>query len=327
MLNLYFNLNFVLGEFYPMKFVFFVIAAVVAIFVGVVVLRFNETPPAPPPVVQSEPSRDVAINTVDVLVAKVDVPVGTVIDSTMVDTQPWPQHLVLDNFISASPASAGAEVGSYGAVLGKVSRSSIQAREPFVKSKLADPNDPGFISAGLPSGMRAITIPVDSISGVAGYVFPGDHVDILFSHPSKASVNPLNDGFSVSEVVAANVRVLAVGVRQLPPSPGENEKVQNSSQPVGVSDSVTIEISDGLVQHIRLAEKNGSLSLALRSIKDDNSTSPLPTTLGDISRVSDGAALIVVRGPGKGSGSDGKITSSDGLAVNLDVVGRVPRRN
>jgi pilus assembly protein CpaB len=293
-----------------MRFVFFLVAAVVAIVVGVVVLRFNETPPPPPAVVQSEPPKDVGIKTVDVLVAKVDVPVGTVIDSTMVDTQPWPEHLVLDSFISV-PADGGAGAG----VLGKVARSSIQAREPFIRSKLADPNDPGFISASLPSGMRAITLPVDAISGVAGYVFPGDHVDVLFSHSASIGEQSGSGRASVSEVVAANVRVLAVGGREssTPSSDGSGPASSGSA-----ASSVTLEVSDENVQRIRLAEKNGNLSLSLRSIRDDNSSSPSPTTLVDITKVGGGAGLIVVRGPGS---SGGKITSSEGLSSESDSGG------
>jgi len=296
-----------------MRFVFFLVAAVVAIVVGVVVLRFNEAPPPPPVVIQSEPPKDVGIKTVDVLVAKVDIPVGTVIDSTMVDTQPWPEHLVLDSFISV-PVGGGASGGG-SVVLGKVARSAIQAREPFIRSKLADPNDPGFISASLPSGMRAITLPIDAISGVAGYVFPGDHVDVLFSHGASINEQSGSGKASVSEVVAANVRVLAVGGREssVPSSDGSKPASSNSS-----ANNVTIEVSDENVQRIRLAEKNGNLSLSLRSIRDDNSSSPSPTTLVDITKVGGGAGLIVVRGPGS---NGGKITSSEGLSSESDSSG------
>ena len=286
-----------------MRFVFFVVAAVVAIVVGVVVLRLNETPPPPPPVVQSEPVQEVGIKTVDVLVAKVDVPVGTVIDSTMVDTQPWPQHLVLDSFISSSATDGSG--GNLNSVVGRVARSQIQAREPFLKSKLADPNDPGFLSANLPAGMRAITIAIDSISGIAGYVFPGDKVDILFAHPSAGASQSSGGKISVAEVVASNVRVLAVGGREVLAADGKQAAAPASAN------NVTIEVSDEIAQHIRLAEKNGNLSLSLRSIKDDKASSPSPTTMSDISKVGGGAALIVVRGPG--NNASGKITSSEGL--------------
>lgn len=290
-----------------MRFVFFIVAAVVAIVVGVVVLRFNEPPAPAPQIVQAQAVKEVNIKTVDVLVAKADIPVGTVVDNSMVDTQPWPENLVLSNFVSASEE---------GGVVGKVVRAPIQAREPFIRSKLANPNDPGFLSAGLPAGMRAVTVAIDSISGVAGYVFPGDRVDVMFTHASFTDKQASKGQLSVAEVIAPNVRVLAVGEREIvsaaPPSGGEGGRPPaNPQQPPSASKNVTLEVSDALAQHIRLAEKNGSLSLSLRSIRDDNAASPSPTTIGDLSRVAGGAGLLIVRGP---RGANGKITADDGLS-------------
>lgn len=282
-----------------MRFVFFIVAAVVVIVAGVVVLRLNQTPPEPPPVAQAEAPKEVNIETVDVLVARSDIQVGAVVDNSMVDVQPWPKHLVLNGFITNAPESGG--------VVGKIVRSPIQAREPFIKTKLANPNDPGFLAAGLPAGMRAITISIDSITGVGGYVFPGDHVDVLFTHNLAGGDKGQSSGkASVSEVVAPNVRVISVGERAVvdPNSGGAKDAAS--------AKSVTVEVSEEFVQRIRLAEKNGFLSLVLRSIKDDNSNVPSPSTLSELSKVSGGAGMLIVRGPG-GNGN-GKITATEGLS-------------
>jgi pilus assembly protein CpaB len=285
-----------------MKFIFYSIIAVLAIVAGVVAFRLADQGTPAPAVTQSANVQEVSIKTADVLVARVNIPLGTIIDSSMVDRQPWPENLVLDSFVLGD--NAGQEV------IGKIARSAIQAHEPFMKGKLANPNDPGFLAAGLPVGMRAITIATDVVSGIAGFVFPGDRVDILFTHnvPGIAK-SEIGSKPSNAEVLGANVRVLAVNIREGDPS-----------KPAAVTpSSVTVEVSDELAQRVRLAEKNGTLSLALRSIHDDNQNYPNPTGLKDLSHVSveEPPSLMVVRGPG---GVGGKITSSN-------VIGDVSKDN
>lgn len=283
-----------------MKFIFYSIIAVLAIVAGVVAFRLSDQGTPAPTVVQGANVQEVSIKTSDVLVARVNIPLGTIIDNSMIDKQPWPENLVLNSFILGD--NAGQEV------IGKIARSAIQAHEPFMKSKLANPNDPGFLAAGLPVGMRAITIATDAVSGIAGFVFPGDRVDILFTHNvSGASKGEIGGRPANAEVLGANVRVLAVNIREGDPS-----------KPSAITpSSVTVEVSDELAQRVRLAEKNGTLSLALRSIHDDNQNYPNPTGLKDLSHVSveEAPSLMVVRGPG---GVGGKITSSN-------IIGDIPK--
>lgn len=280
-----------------MKFVFYSVIAVLAIVAGVVAFRFSDqaitSSVAPVTVVE-----EVAIKTVDVLVARVNIPVGSIIDSSMIDRQPWPENLVVEGFVLGDNKS-----GQDQNIVGKVARSAISAHEPFMKSKLANPNDPGFLAAALPVGMRAVTIATDVVAGVAGFLFPGDRVDILFTHEATPNTAPAGEEQVVTgrpaltEVLGSNIRVLAINVRSA-----------NPSEPVAVSpSSVTLEVTDDLAQQIRLAEKNGTLSFSLRSIHDDNPTFPNPTGLVDLSRApKQPPAMSIVRGPG---GSGGKITS------------------
>ncbi len=296
-----------------MRFIFFIVVAVVAVLAGVVALQMSggeqTTPQA---VVQPQSAGEVSIKTADVLVAKADLPVGTIIDQSMVDIQPWPEHLVLNGFVLSTQGASD--------VVGKVVRSAVQAREPFLKSKLANPNDPGFLAAGLPAGMRAVTVATDTVSGVAGFVFPGDRVDLLFTHGiSNISGKASTGKDSVAEVLAPNVRVLAVNLREAAASNGNGDE---GGKPAAVQapSSVTIEVSEAVAQQVRLAEKNGHISLSLRSIHDENSTVPAPTALTDLSKASSvdkakGAELIVVRGPGR---NGGKITSDVGVSSSIN---------
>lgn len=297
-----------------MRFTFLLIAAVIAIVVGVIALKFSakEPPPAPvvAPVVQDIAPRSETLKTSDVLLAKVDIPVGTKINETMVDVQPWPAHLVLDNFI----------VSGNEEVVGRITRAAIQAHEPFLKSKLANENDPGFLAGALPSGMRAITVATDVVSGVAGFVFPGDRVDIVFAHNVPAEIDETQKGGAtrpaLTEVLVPNARVLAVNVR-------DNNVANNGP---ATPNNVTLEVSDEDAQRVRLAEKIGTLSLSLRSIKDDNTSIPNPTRMVDLSHigifkttgVTGESGVLVVRGPGSGGGQITTSKTVGGVTVNGD---------
>lgn len=158
-----------------MKFIIYSVISALAILAAVIAFRFSDKPAPQEAVVQVAPTNEINIKTVDILVARTNIAVGTIIDSSMVDRQPWPENLVLEGFI----VNDGSDKDN---IIGKVARGAIQAQEPFMKSKLANPNDPGFLAANLPVGMRAITIATDVVSGVAGFIFPGDRVDLLFTH-------------------------------------------------------------------------------------------------------------------------------------------------
>ncbi|MEQ1704673.1 MAG: Flp pilus assembly protein CpaB [Rickettsiales bacterium] len=286
-----------------MKFVFFSIIAVLALVAAVLAFQASDSAVAPASNNQNNVVQDSGINvgTVDIFMARVDIPVGTIIASSMIVKQPWPENLILDNFVM------GEQNGQD--VIGRVARSAIAANEPLMKSKLAHPNDPGFLAANLPVGMRAITIATDMVTGIAGFIFPGDRVDVLFTHEVMKGV-PV-DGEVITgkptstEVIGSGIRVLAVNLREADPS-----------KPSVVSpSSITLEVGDELAQKIRLAEKNGTLAFALRSIHDDNVSAIPPSGLGDLSKYS-GADMMIVRGPGS---SGGKITASTAAGASKNA--------
>ena len=95
-----------------------------------------------------------------VFVAKQEIPVGTVIEREMIDRQVWPQHLVGPGFIVADGDNPPN-------IVGMVSRSHFQPREVIIRTKLANPDDPSFLAATIPAGMRAVTVSVNGITSVA----------------------------------------------------------------------------------------------------------------------------------------------------------------
>jgi pilus assembly protein CpaB len=271
-----------------MRFIILIIVLLIAATAGYFTLQVAGGPsPSQKVVTQQEPK----VEAVSVLVAREAIPVGTIITEEMLDKQPWPKHLLLDGFVlSGSPDDN---------LVGMVARSDFQAQEPIIKSKLANPNDANFIAAALPAGMRALTLEVDAISGVAGYIFPGDRVDVVLTHnipQDVAGVRTSNLKAEYAESLLTDVLVLAVDVRPAVASKTGQQPQKEGKAPT----NLTIAVSSEDVQKIRIAEKNGSLSLALRSLKDkEDASKAAPTSVDSITGApvdSDSDSVIIIRG-------------------------------
>jgi pilus assembly protein CpaB len=141
-----------------------------------------------------------------VLVAKKALPAGTIIDPDSFTLQPWPKELMQSAYYVE-----GQPDGDPKKLLGTVVRYPITAGQPVTRGSLVGPQDRGFLAAALGPGMRAITVPVNVSSGVAGFVFPGDHVDLVLTQQVQGG----GDGapLKVSETIIRNLRVLATDQR------------------------------------------------------------------------------------------------------------------
>lgn len=215
------------------------------------------------------------VPTVDVVVARQAIPVGSKIKAEMLDKQPWPSHLVLPGFV----VSDGKKDND---ITGLVARAPFQSREPLIRTKLANPNDPSFLAAALPEGKRAITVSVDALSGVAGFVFPGDHVDMLINQPVVLGpVDPDNPTGAklteqIVEVLVPNVKVIAI----------DQAAAVDTTQGIKVPSTLTLEVTRAQAQKIKLGEQRGKLVMALRPFEkeEDDKELPRPTTQADLSR-------------------------------------------
>lgn len=271
-----------------MRFVVLIVIVTVAVVVGLGMLWITgkQQPATSTSAVVSQPVAPVAqVATVDILVARQDIPTGTTLTGDLIDRQPWPRHLVLDGFITSTTPDD--------TVIGMVARSDFRAREPLILSKLSPPQDATFLASSLGKGMRAVTLAVDAVSGVAGYLMPGDRVDVLMTH-SVSQEAPMQlwgeerQGGSArrpttAEILLPNLKVLAVNIRKAARQEGKSERRQDEAESPS---SVTLEMTQEDSKKLRLAEKNGTLSLTLRSLEDrGDSDVGLPVTLLDISRV------------------------------------------
>jgi pilus assembly protein CpaB len=203
-----------------------------------------------------------------VLVAKKALPVGTIIDAESFTFQPWPKELMQSAYYME-----GQPDGDPKKLLGTVVRNAITAGQPVTRGSLVGPQDRGFLAAALGPGMRAITVPVNVTAGVAGFVFPGDHVDLVLTQ----NVQGGGDGppLKVSETIIRNVRVLATDQRVTSTDEEGKPKVQTFS-------NVTIEVTPRIAEKVTVAQNLGQLSLSLRSIADNTSDLERAVAAGDI---------------------------------------------
>nr|WP_295370574.1 Flp pilus assembly protein CpaB [uncultured Sphingosinicella sp.] len=205
----------------------------------------------------------------EVLVATRTLPVGTIIDAEALRYQPWPKELVQNAyFIKPGTDPVGGDDQAKAAeqqkpvnpadLLGTVVRNEITAGQPLTHGALIKPGERGFLAAALGPGMRAVSVSVSATTGVGGFIFPGDRVDVMLSQDVAGDGAPLK----VTETVLRNMRVLAVDKRTYGVDP--------QGKPIfGASRLVTFEATPKIAEKIQVAQKIGSLSLALRSIADN----------------------------------------------------------
>ena len=122
-----------------------------------------------------QPTDQQLVGAVEVLVADRDIAAGEIVNDGSLRWQPWPEAAVNENFVSRSDESDASGVE------GAAVRSAIMAGEPIIKSKLVMSDQPGFLAGALRPGMRAVTVEVDEVSGNAGFILPGNRVDIILT--------------------------------------------------------------------------------------------------------------------------------------------------
>src|SRR3982750_2363679 len=203
-----------------------------------------------------------------VLVATKALAVGTIIDAESLTYQPWPKELVQSAYyLEGSPD------GDPKQLLGTVVRYQVTAGQPLTRGALVGPQDRGFLAAALGAGMRAITVPVNVSTGVAGFVFPGDHVDMVLTQQVQGG----GDGPSlkVSETIIRNLRVLATDQRI-------TDKDKDGKTEVKTFSNVTFEVTPRIAEKIAVAQSLGALSLSLRSIADNSADLERAIASGDV---------------------------------------------
>jgi pilus assembly protein CpaB len=178
--------------------------------------------------------------TVPIVVASSALAFGTPITSENVRVVEWPAK--------AKPEGAFGDFAALAADGRRVVISPFVRDEPIIASKVSAPNQQASLSTVIEQGKRAVTVAVDDVRGVAGFIFPGDFVDVVLTR-TNSSAGPQD----VAEVILQHVKVLAIdqtaGDRQERPT---------------VAKAVTVEVDPQQALKILLAANIGKLSLILR---------------------------------------------------------------
>jgi pilus assembly protein CpaB len=199
---------------------------------------------------QNQPPKVVSMPTKPVVVASADLTVGTELRTDDMRVVQWPAANVPEGAFS-NPA----ELQGRGVVM------SIVRNEPVLPAKLASKEAGAGLPTAIPAGMRAVSVRVNEVIGVAGYVLPGTRVDVV------ATGSP-NDqrADTTSKVVLTNVQVLATGTKI--------EQTGDKGKPIQAT-VVTLLVTPEEAERLTLASTEGKIQLALRNPLDQ-SAPPTP---------------------------------------------------
>lgn len=196
-----------------------------------------------------------------VVVAKSPLRFGTSLTPNVLREVAWPGDAIPPNtFSSVAELTSGEK---------RVVLASIEPNEPIIATKITGPGQKATLSALIGEGMKAITIRVNDVEGVAGFVLPGDRVDVLMTRNSDENRS--------TDVVLQNVKVL--GIDQL-----ADERAEKPT----VARAVTLEVDTVSAQKLALAAAAGNLSLVLRKAGDAAQEASRRITITDIGRTGAG---------------------------------------
>jgi pilus assembly protein CpaB len=181
-----------------------------------------------------------------VVVAKVEIPVGSRIIAEQLTVAQFPRNV--------TPEGAFATTDK---LLDRVAVVRIAPREPVTESRLAPVGAAGGLSSVIPEGYRAMTVKVDEVVGVSGFIMPGTLVDIVVvTAPPKAT----GQEEMISKIVLQNIKVLASG--QNIDKPKNDREVERSVR------AVTLQVTPEQAEKLALASSEGRLQLVMRNSVD-----------------------------------------------------------
>lgn len=189
------------------------------------------------------------VKTTDVLVASRDILLGDRLIDGATEWRAWPDDNVTDAMITKAEKSDAREV-----FVTARARTMFFAGETIIERKLVLPGETGFMSALLPKGMRAISVAISERSSAGGFILPNDRVDVILTRK-------INDTVS-AETVLSNVKVLAINQTY-------RQEKEGDAPTIAEGKTATLELDPRQTEVIALIESSGELSLALRSMAEN----------------------------------------------------------
>ena len=247
-----------------------IVVLVIALAAGglAAMLASRSGPEAPPPAAPPQ----VQIETTEVLVAKDDIGVGQTVSAENTAWQTWPAANVGSQFIDKrNRPNALSELS------GSIVRIAFANGEPIREAKVLKAGGAGYIAAMLPAGMRAVAMEISPEAGAGGFILPNDHVDVILTRVEKLS----QEDSVTAETILADVRVLAI----------DQTVEEKNGQRVIVGKIATLALTPRQTETLALARRMGTLSLALRGLRDTNQ----PSTANDENPVANRQTINIVR--------------------------------
>lgn len=226
-----------------------------------------------------EANKQPAVPSQTIVVAKQALRFGMELNADMLIEVPWPS--------AALPAGAFAKMSELLSGGRRVVLAAIEPNEPVLGLKVTGPGQRATLSALVQPGMKAVTVRVNDVEGVGGFVLPGDRVDVVLTRQ-------IEKGNATSEVVLQNTRVLAV-----------DQIADERTAKAQVAKSVTLEVDTVEAQKVWLAASVGSLSLLLRKAGETSEAKTRKITLKDlgtnepVENKGGFATVVVTRGSSK----------------------------
>jgi pilus assembly protein CpaB len=190
-----------------------------------------------------------------IVVASEPLRFGTPLTTQNLKTIPWPESDLPDGAFAKVEDLTGAEP--------RTALFPVEASEPILAAKITGPGERPGLARLIADGHRAVTVRVDDVAGVAGFVLPGDRVDVVLTVETRQVMS--------TDVVLQNVKVLSV----------DQIADERAAEPVVVK-AVTLEVDPAGAQKISLAQTIGTISLSLRGSGDDRPANVATVTPSDI---------------------------------------------
>ena len=198
---------------------------------------------------RNAPTKIVHAETVSILVADQSLSAGMFVKPKHLTWLAWPKKSLDESYVHKGKRTKKDFTDA-------VVRTAIVKGQPISDGSLVKPGDRGFLAAVLTPGKRAVSVPVDATSGIAGFVFPGDWVDVIMTVQlsGKDEEGKVEQRY-FSETLLNDIRVLAV-----------DQKVENKNGKVSVAKTSTLEVNPKQAEKIAIGLKMGTLSLSLHSL-------------------------------------------------------------
>lgn len=214
----------------------------------------------------SAPSK-AEVKTTKIVIAKNRLNYGAIINREHLRLMPWPSGAVPEGSFTSFSDLVRRDGN-------RVVLRRIEKDEPILKSKVSGFGGRASLSSIISTNMRAATIRVNDVNGVAGFVLPGDRVDILITRDRSGGTGRRRIGGGANlatDILLQNVKVLGI-----------DQDADDSMDKPAVAKAVTVEVEPHQAQKLILAQRVGTLSLALRNVNNSETTENRTVTLRDL---------------------------------------------